>query len=146
MCRAIARVRGTLGSTAMTALHQVGVDAVPAGGGGGDDVGERPLGGLGRGREEAGGGGDEPEEHRMAGPNAVDARDPDPSKRNVKVWLATFDTLFVVFRGGGRHIVLQGIAARTWYTRAAVPVHAARAQPPSDRPPFILEAVLNLPF
>ena len=43
-------------------MHQVGVDAVPPGGGV-DDVGERPLGGLGRAREEAGAGGDEQQEH-----------------------------------------------------------------------------------
>ena len=36
-------------------MHQVGVNAVPLGGGG-DDVGERPPGGLGRACEEAGGG------------------------------------------------------------------------------------------
>ena len=37
-------------------------DTVPPGGGV-DDVGERPLGGLGRAREEAGAGGDEQQEH-----------------------------------------------------------------------------------
>ena len=42
-------------------------------------------------------------------------------QQNVKVRSARLDTLFVVFRGGGRRIVLQGVAARTWYTRAAVP-------------------------
>ena len=43
-------------------VHQVGVDAVPPGGGG-DEVGERPLGALGRAREEAVAGGDEQQEY-----------------------------------------------------------------------------------
>ena len=43
-------------------MHQVGVDAVPPGGRV-DDVGERPLGRLGREREEAGAGADEQQEH-----------------------------------------------------------------------------------
>ena len=49
-------------STAMTACTRSGVDAVPLGGGV-DDVGERPLAGLGRAREEAVAGGDEQQEH-----------------------------------------------------------------------------------
>ena len=43
-------------------VHQVGVDAVPAGGGI-DDAGERPRAGLGRAREDAGGAGDEQQEY-----------------------------------------------------------------------------------
>ena len=43
-------------------VHQVGVDAVPAGGGI-DDAGERPLAGLGRSREQASGDGDEQQEY-----------------------------------------------------------------------------------
>ena len=43
-------------------VHQAGVDAVPLGGRG-DDAGERPLAGLGRAREDAGGDGDEQQEY-----------------------------------------------------------------------------------
>ena len=39
-------------------------------------------------------------------------------QQNVKVRSARFDTLFVVFRGGGRRIVLQGVAARDLVTPA----------------------------
>ena len=60
-----------LGSCAVAGLdgddgvHQVGVDAVPLGGRG-DDAGERPLDGLGRTREYAGGDGDEQQEYEAA--------------------------------------------------------------------------------
>ena len=56
------------------------------------------------------------------------------SQQHVKDRSATVDTLCVVFRGGGRHVVLQGIAVRTWYTRAAVSMHAARVAPPAHSP------------
>ena len=39
-------------------------------------------------------------------------------QQNVKVRSARLDTLFVVFRGGGRRIVLQGVAARDLVTPA----------------------------
>ena len=47
-------------------MHQVGVDAVPLGGRV-DDVGERPLGGLGRVREEAGSDGEQQEHEATEG-------------------------------------------------------------------------------
>ena len=62
---------GRLGSCAVPGLdgddgvHEVGVDAVLLGGVV-DDVGEGPLGGLGRTREDAGGDGDEQQEYEAA--------------------------------------------------------------------------------